>query len=289
MVKPTSPPIIIRSLTFTTFFSTFPEELPMPISEPYIPKEYLALKINYCKQQLASLPEVEIKERKVKGSVKKVFAVKSHIYLPDSKTGVKLRAFNQKREQLLCDLSRYEGLWNSAFRGLPPPDIKPRKIIRSYLNNNKEPVIMDSAFFDGLKNDADPYYPDNKKYFYNGTYYRSAAEADVAGYYTRQGIPFKYEPEIWINGLNYPIYPDFVFLIKELDLCKFHEHFGMKNYANYAQSLQVKCSNYSNAGLVMDFDVISTYNFDSIPFDLRMLSTKINHAVYDSLFAIDIP
>ena len=148
---------------------------------------------------------------------------------------------------------------------------------------------MDSAFFNSLKNDAYPFYPDNKKNYYNGIYYRSTNEVDIARYYTEQEIPFKYEPEIWIKGLNYPIYPDFVFLIKELDLCKIHEHFGMKNFVNYAQALQVKCSNYSNAGLVMDFDVINTYNFDSIPFDLRMLATKINHAVYDSLFAMDIP
>ena len=261
----------------------------MTILEPYIPKEYLALKINYCKQQLAALPEVTMSERKVKGTTKKVYLVKNHIYLPDSKIGTKLQLVTQQREELLCDLSKYEGLWNSAFRGLPPPDIDPRKIVRSYLNNNDEPIIMDSAFFNNLKNDADPFYPDNKKYLYNGTYYRSAYEVDIARYYTEQEIPFKYEPEIWIKGLNYPIYPDFVFLIKELDLCKIHEHFGMKNFSNYAQSLQAKCSNYSNAGLVMDFDVINTYNFDSIPFDLRMLSTKINHAVYDSLFAMDIP
>lgn len=261
----------------------------MTILEPYIPKEYLALKINYCKQKLAELPEVVVKERKIKGATKNVYLVKNHIYLPDSKTGAKLQSVMQQRELLLCDLTKYEGLWNSNFRKLPPPDIEPRKIIRSYLNNNNDPVIMDSVFFNNLKNDADPFYPDNKKFFYNGTYYRSTAEVDIARYYTEQEIPFKYEPEIWINGLSYAIYPDFVFLIKELDLCKFHEHFGMKNFANYAQSLQVKCSNYFNAGLVMDFDVISTYNFDSIPFDVRMLSTKINHAVYDSLFAVDIP
>ena len=63
----------------------------------------------------------------------------------------------------------------------------------------------------------------------------------------------------------------------------------MKNFANYAAKTQSKLSNYSSAGLVPDFDVICTYNFDSIPFDLRMLQTKLNHAVYDSLFAVDIP
>ena len=39
----------------------------MPIFEPYIPKEYLALKINYCKNRLAELPEVTMTQRNVKG------------------------------------------------------------------------------------------------------------------------------------------------------------------------------------------------------------------------------
>lgn len=42
----------------------------MTILEPYIPKEYLALKINYCKQKLAELPEVAVKERKIKALLK---------------------------------------------------------------------------------------------------------------------------------------------------------------------------------------------------------------------------
>ena len=261
----------------------------MTILEPYIPKEYLALKINYCKQKLAELPEVVVTQRTIQGKKTEVCVSNSHYYRANSRVGKELQSVYKSREQIQCDLYKLEGLWKSAFRGFPPADIEPRKIIRSYLNNNDEPVIMDSQFFAKLKNDADPYYPDNKKYLYNGIFYRSTAEADIARFYTEQGIPFKYEPELWIKGLNYPIYPDFVFLIKELDLCKFHEHFGMKNFANYAQSLQVKSTNYSNAGLVMDFDVINTYNFDSVPFDLRMLHTKINHAVYDSLFAFDIP
>ena len=134
----------------------------MTILEPYIPKEYLALKINYCKQQLNMIPEAVMTERKVKGSTKKVYVVKNHIYLPKSKTGTKIQLAMQQREEILCNLSKYEGLWNSAFRGLPPPDIAPRKIIRSYLNNNDEPIIMDSAFFNSLKNDADPFYPETK-------------------------------------------------------------------------------------------------------------------------------
>ena len=261
----------------------------MAILEPYIPREYLALQINYCKQQLAMLPEVSMTYHMIRGERIRIFKCKKHTIKADSPNGKELEIIYWQREELLRKLSRLDGLWNCYFRGLPPSGIAPRKIQRKLYISSTESVIIDSKFFDSLENDADPNYREGKTCFYNGIYYRSTAEVDIARYYTETGTPFKYEPEIWIKGLNYPIYPDFVFLIKELDLCKVHEHFGMKNFANYAQALQVKCSNYSNAGLVMDFDVINTYSFDSIPFDLRMLATKINHAVYDSLFAMDIP
>lgn len=267
------------------FLCTHPEDLTMPIFETYIPKEYLALKINYCKQQLAGLPEVTMTQRNVKGIKRTVFVVNNHIYSPDSKTGQQLSFCFQQRETYQSNLSVYEGFWISAFRGSPPSDIKPRDIVRCYLNNNNESIVMDRVFFDSLKNDANPYHPESKTHYYNGTYYRSQHEVDIARYYTEHKIPFKYEPEIWIKGLNYPIYPDFVILIEELNLCKFHEHFGMNNFSNYARKTLTKYSNYSEAGLIMDLDVICTYSFEQIPFDLRMLSTKLNHAVFTSLFA----
>lgn len=260
----------------------------MTILEPCIPKEYLALKINYCKQQLKALPEITVTERRIRGKPVKVCACNSRFYRMNTTNGQKLIIYAKQREKALCDLAKWEGLWNSSYRGFPPSDIEPRKVIRTFLNNNNEPIILDGAFFESLKNDANPYYPDNKKYYYNGIYYRSIAEVDIARYYTEQGIPFKYEPEIWIKGLAHPIYPDFVIYIKELDLCKFHEHFGMNNFSNYAQKTQVKYINYSEAGLIMDYDVICTYSFVNIPFDTRMLSTKINHVVYSSLFAHDV-
>ena len=235
------------------------------------------------------LPEIRAAQRIYRGHKRDVFITGKQICFSDSKRGQELLDNMKRREDLLRALSKYEGLWHSAFRGEPPADIEPRKITRSFLNNNNKPVILNSEFFDSLKNDADPYYRNTKTFYYNDTYYRSAAEVDIARYYTEHDIPFKYEPEIWLKGMKYPYYSDFVFLIRELDLCKFHEHFGMKNFANYAIKTQTKLSNYSEAGLVPDFDVICTYDFDSIPFDLRMLETKINHAVYDSLFAADIP
>ena len=228
-------------------------------------------------------------KRIIRGEQKDVVLFGSHYHQLNSKTGKELAPLVQQREILICELSRLEGLWNSAFRGLPPAEIKPEKIIRRYINSSNESVIMNGRFFESLKNDANPYYPEHKKYYFNGTYYRSPAEADIARIYTEERIPFKYEPEIWLKGLNHPIYTDFVFLIKELDLCKFHEHFGLKNSADYTRKTATTYINYSDAGLLPELDVIYTYDVDGFPFDPRILNVKLNSAVYSSLFGLSIP
>ena len=256
----------------------------MAIYEPYIPKEHLALQINYCKQQLAELPEVRIGKRKRNGSFSEVYLVGLHCHQKNCDKGKELRSIYNKREALICELSRLEGLWHSKFTCLPPEDIAPRKVERRLFINPANSVILNGAFFDSLKNDADPNHRESKTFFYNGTYYRSASEVEIARYYTENGIPFKYEPEIWLNGLNYPIYTDFVILIKALDLCKFHEHIGMKNAANYNRTTATKYINYSGAGLLPELDIFYTYDIPGVPFDLRTLPIKLNGVIHSSLF-----
>lgn len=256
----------------------------MQIIEPYIPKEYLALKINFLKQQLAMFPEVTKTKRTIHGEKKDVFTVSSGgTYLVDSKSGINIQNRLLLRDDIQRELTRLEGIWNCYFKGPPPPDINPRKIIRRMYRSADDAVILDGNFFNSLKNDANPNYRENKTFFYNGTYYRSAAEVSIATFYTENGIPFKYEPEIWLKGLNKPIYSDFVILIKELDLCKFHEHFGMKNAADYNRITATKYNNYSGAGLLPELDVFYTYSKDDVPFDIRTLRTKLNSVIYDSL------
>ncbi len=257
----------------------------MQILEPYIPKEYLALKINFLKQQLAALPEVRKTQRTIHGEKKDVFKVCSGgVYQVDSKAGDRIQRIRVLKEEIQRELSKLEGIWNCYFKGPPPEDIEPRKITRRLFTSTNETVMLDGKFFGSLKNDADMNYRESKTFFYNDTYYRSAAEVDIARFYTEQGIPFKYEPEIWLKGLKYPVYTDFVILIRELDLCKFHEHFGMKNSADYNRITATKYNNYSGGGLLPELDVFYTYDTDDTPFDTRTLMTKLNSVVYDSLF-----
>ncbi len=261
----------------------------MQILEPYIPKEYLALKINFLRQQLAALPEVKRTVYTIRGKPKEVIIYDSHLYLTTGKTGKEINKLLYQNEDILRELSKLEGIWNCYFKGPPPSDIAPRKIVRRLYKSTSDSVILDGKFFESLKNDADPNYRESKTFFYNGIYYRSAAEVAIATYYTENGIPFKYEPEIWLKGLKFPVFTDFVILIKELDLCKFHEHFGMKNTSDYNRKTATKYNNYSGAGLLPELDIFYTYDVDSVPFDIRTLRTKLNSVIYDSLFVPEVP
>ena len=260
----------------------------MEIHEPYIPKEYLALKINYIKQQLAELPEVTVTQRTIRKNLRDVYIVDSKLIMPTGKIGERINQSVLKRQELLRELAFLEAKWSRFYIGPPPEDIKPATIHRRLFTSDSTSTELDSNFFNSLKNDADPNYRESKTFFYNGTFYRSSAEVDIARFYTEQEIPFKYEPEIWLRGLNFPIYTDFVILIKELDLCKFHEHFGMKNAADYNRITATKYNNYSGAGLLPELDIFYTYDIDGFPFDTRSLYAKLNSVIYSSLMGFNI-
>ena len=249
--------------------------------DKYIPKDYLALKINYIIKQLNELPPVRVHEHKKNGVQVKRILVGSHRYDMNSSNGKKYSNLLNQREDLERQLMVCESIWNNYFK-MPPPQYKPHNIIRT-INTGGDRLIMDKAFFDSLKNDANTKHPKPMLYPFNGIQYRSAAEREIAMFYTEMGIPFKYEPEVFFNGTAYPQYPDFVFYIKELDTCKFHDHFGMMNYSNYIKEVKIKCSNYINSGLLIDQDVFFTYNTEDSVLDTRYLAAKLNGAIYGTL------
>lgn len=255
----------------------------MDISNKYIPREYLALKINYCRKQLAELPEVTLHEHIVDGVPVKRVSTSGHRYSLNSETGQQLYKCQIKRDSLERDLHLYEAVWNYNYKGVPPTEFTPRKIPKKLAVDYNQRIVMDKTFFENLKNDANTKHPKTSGYYFNGINYRSAAEREIAIFYTEMGIPFKYEPEITLLGLPNPINPDFVLYIKELDTCKFHEHLGMKHSADYIRDTKIKYSNYTGAGLIPDVDILFTHDTEEMPFDIRFLSAKLNSAIYGTI------
>ncbi len=215
--------------------------------------------------------------------MKNVIQVGKHRYFLDSDQGKEhLNIFNTRNE-IERQLQIYEAIWNYRYKDFPSSECMPHKVIRTlYVDTNKS-VVMNRAFFDSLVNDANTDHPKFKNYFFNGIYYRSAAERDIAIFYTEMGIPFKYEPNVYLKGLTQPINTDFVLYIKELDSCKFHEHFGMKDSSDYLRITKLKYGNYTNAGLIPELDILFTHDVEDMPFDIRYLSAKLNTAIYGTI------
>ena len=255
----------------------------MEINNRYIPREYLALKINYCKKQLAELPEVRVHNHVVNGIDTIRYIVGHHRYESNSATGRKLGDILALREETERNLKVYEAIWTSCFQGQPPALINPHRVTRTLAVDYDKRVVMNKAFFDSLANDNNTKHPKQSGYYFNGICYRSASERDIAIMYTELGIPFKYEPSVSLAGLPNPINPDFVFYIEELDTCKFHAHFGMKDSSDYLRVTKIKYGNYTNAGLVPDLDILFTHDTEEMPFDIRYLLTKLNSSIYGSL------
>jgi hypothetical protein len=248
-----------------------------------IPREYLALKIKYCRKQLAELPTVKMHKQSKDGAVKIRLIVGSHRYDLSSENGAKFCAIKKEREEIERELQIYESIWEANFKGDVLSECEPHKVQRTLYTDSNNRVIMNKAYFDSLENDANRHHAKPKDYPFDGIYYRSAAEREIAIFYTEMGIPFKYEPAITIKGIPTAINPDFVIYIPELDNCKFHEHFGMKDSARYLKITNTKYYNYTNAGLVPELDVIFTHDVEEIPFDIRFVSAKINTAIYGTM------
>ena len=254
----------------------------MKVMDNYMPREYLALRINYCRQQLEQLPLVKLGSLATNGTQTTLVKVGSHKYEIRSENGKKYYQIWLLRDELERQLRMYESLWNLKYVGCVPTIEIPKRARTIWVSNNT-PVAMNKNFFDSLPNDANKDHPKPPYYFYNGIYYRSAAERSIAIFYTEAGIPFKYEPAVMLAGLRKPVFPDFVPYFRELDSCIFHEHFGMMNSSDYIRDSKIKFTNFVNAGLLQDLDYIFTYNDSDTVLDPRFLSAKINTLIIGSV------
>ena len=249
----------------------------------YMPREYLALEINYCRKRLEELPKVKMYHYKCDGTYRKRVVVDDHKYDVDSPKGKVFFKIWQERDALERQLNITEAVWHNCFKGEPPSECAPYEVKRSLRVAFDQHIIMDKVFFDSLNNDDNKKYPKYNNYSFDGICYRSSAEREIAIFYTEHGIPFKYEPSITIFGLNKPINPDFVLYIRELNTCKIHEHLGMRESSDYFRDTKVKYNNFINAGLIPDIDVIFTHDKEDLPFDIRVLAAKLNSAVYSTI------
>ena len=153
-------------------------------------QDFLALKINYCRKQLKQLPEIKLQTHHVSSDSHDMVLVHGHRYSAKSVNGKRYLEIKQYRDTIERELQYYESVWNCKYKDLPFPECEPHRVVRSLFTANGTKIIMNKDFFDSLKNDANTKYPKPTGYPFDGIYYRSAAEREIAIFYTEMGIPF---------------------------------------------------------------------------------------------------
>lgn len=216
-MKRTKPTRIVGFVVICQLF-TYKElahNLFMVITNTYVPREYLALKINFLRQQLEKMPVIILHKYSSDDCNSDRVVLNNHRYSSSSDKGKYYIKVKEAREKLEDELRVYEAMWNMYFKGDLPEECVPVKANRVLYVDTNSPVIMNKAYFDSLKMCENPKYPRPDNHIFRGVHYRSAAEKEIAIFYTEMGIPFVYEPDVMIKGLVKTINPDFVLYIKE--------------------------------------------------------------------------
>ena len=109
-------------------------------------------------------------------------------------------------------------------------------------------------------------FADGEPEFYtsNGLRVRSKSEIIFAEKYDEHGIPFRYEPPIYLEGFGWAR-PDFELLIVESRQTIYHEHLGMMDDPEYAERNIKKVRAYERNGYVIGRNLILTFETKSSP------------------------
>ena len=118
--------------------------------------------------------------------------------------------------------------------------------------------------------EEDPVFPTRK-----GERVRSKSEMIIADRLLANGIPYKYECPIMVNGKI--IHPDFTILRISDRKILYLEHCGKADDSDYAEKRIVRRINdYGQAGIIQGDNLFLTFESSKTPFDVRVLDQMIN-------------
>ena len=123
--------------------------------------------------------------------------------------------------------------------------------------------------------DRKPIKKGNASYFtLKGDYVRSKSELIIADRLWANGIPYKYECPILVDGEI--IHPDFTILrIRDRKII-YHEHCGMIDDAEYSEKLTDRVNRYSREGIVLGDRLFLSFETSKKPLDVCVIDRLIN-------------
>ena len=113
-------------------------------------------------------------------------------------------------------------------------------------------------------------------YTLKGERVRSKSEMLIADMLSQEGIPYRYEYPLHMNGFG-KVYPDFTILNMKTRKEVIWEHFGMMDDLIYVEKALKKITMYEQQGIFLGEDLILTYESQNMPLNSKMVRRVIKH------------
>ena len=107
-----------------------------------------------------------------------------------------------------------------------------------------------------------------------GDIVRSKSELIIADRLWLNGIPYKYECPIMINGQI--IHPDFTILRRSDNKILYLEHCGMVDKPEYAESMVNRINDYNKEGITLGDRLFLSMETSATPLDVTAIDNLIN-------------
>ncbi len=241
------------------------------------------VKISQLEKELLASPEGNLSCQK-NGKYEKYYQVTENgrVYIP--KSNKELASLLAKKKYLLSALQDLQ-VEQEALRNYlkSKENYKPKR--ESFLNNQIYRNLLQDAYLlecsdeikewkceDYRKNSL---YPEQLKFkCKSGNMVRSKTEMMIDQILFAKGIPFRYECELRMGEMIY--YPDFTICHPWTGEIFFWEHFGMMDNAQYAQKAFKKLQNYNENGLLINRQLIATFETTEMPMNLTKIESIVN-------------
>lgn len=172
--------------------------------------------------------------------------------------------------RMISDILRLYGnaMPEDVYENLP--DARKRFATPVSIGNNRIAADWADEPYDRL-----PFKKDTPEYItMKGDRVRSKSEMIIADRLFVNGIPYKYECPLLVNGQI--IHPDFTILrLSDLRIL-YHEHCGMVDYAEYAERMVTKINDYNKEGICLGDRLFVSMESSKTPLDVRTIDNLIN-------------
>ena len=247
------------------------------------PMKVLAVKLEYRRLKLEKMVHGYFDEKNGKRyivitydpSIPKISTRHQRILSPRSKLGKCYIEQINEYQNLKAEYDVLLNEWYSRYSFAPPK-------VKFPIIQYSDPHRMNNEYYNAREGKLGKYTPDNPTVSEHGDL-KSKNELMGLDLLKEIGIPFKYEPEIYLAEINETINPDCLINFYEIDRCAYLEILGMTDKIEYYVKTCNKIYGFSKEIYRPGREVIYVIMYDKYNFDKDYFISQVLSAYNDMI------